>query len=98
MREKTIEQYFAGKVKAMGGLCMKFVSPGLSGVPDRLVLYNGAVCFVELKAPGKHPRNLQKLIHARIREQGAEVFVVDSYEKADAVVRYLQTIQKGGGA
>ena len=97
MREKTIEQYFAVKVKEMGGLCMKFVSPGLSGVPDRLVLYNGAVCFVELKAPGKHPRKLQEYIHRQIRLQGIPVFVADTFEAADEVVSFLQK-QKGDGA
>ena len=76
---------------------MKFVSPGLSGVPDRLILYSGAVCFVETKAPGKHPRKLQEYIHRQIRLQGIPVFVADTFEAADEVVSFLQK-QRGGGA
>ena len=38
MREKTVESKLVKAVKAMGGLAPKFISPGLDGVPDRLVL------------------------------------------------------------
>jgi len=38
----------------MGGMAVKFTSPGLDGVPDRIVLLPGRkIAFVELKAPGK---------------------------------------------
>lgn len=54
MREKQVEQALVKAVKARGGICPKFVSPGLSGVPDRLVLMpNGQMGFVEIKAPTK---------------------------------------------
>ena len=38
MREKTIEQKLVQAVKAKGGIAPKFVSPGFSGVPDRLII------------------------------------------------------------
>ena len=38
MREKQLEHLFLMEVKRVGGLALKFVSPGFSGVPDRLVL------------------------------------------------------------
>ena len=54
MNEKDIESRFRKAVKDAGGLALKFVSPGYSGVPDRIVLMpRGMMCFVELKAPGK---------------------------------------------
>lgn len=37
MRESRIENYLARQVKAAGGRCLKFVSPGRRGVTDRLV-------------------------------------------------------------
>jgi hypothetical protein len=40
MREKIIEQQLVKAVKHTGGMCPKFVSPGLNGMPDRLVLLN----------------------------------------------------------
>ena len=61
MLEKEIEQKLVKAVKQKGGLCIKFTSLGFDGVPDRLVLLpNGRMAFIELKAPGKKPRALQK--------------------------------------
>ena len=50
--EKEIEAKLVNAVKNHGGLCLKWVCPGWSGVPDRIVLLaGGKVCFVELKRP-----------------------------------------------
>ena len=53
MTEKYIEQKLMAAVKDMGGIAFKFTTPGINGVPDRLVLLpHGKLVFVELKAPG----------------------------------------------
>ena len=50
--EKEIEQKLRRLVTKRGGLCLKWVCPGWSGVPDRIILMPGArVYFVELKRP-----------------------------------------------
>lgn len=50
--EKELEVRLTRAVRARGGLCLKWVSPGASGVPDRIVLLpGGQVVFVELKRP-----------------------------------------------
>lgn len=50
--EKEIEEKLVGIVKRHGGLCLKWVCPGWSGVPDRIVLLpGGRIHFVELKRP-----------------------------------------------
>ena len=60
MTEKYIEQKLVKAVKKRGGMALKFVSPGLDGVPDRIVLLPmGRIAFVELKAPGRKMRPLQ---------------------------------------
>lgn len=41
MREKIIEHKLLMEVKKIGGLALKFVSPGFDGVPDRIVLLHG---------------------------------------------------------
>lgn len=57
MREKYIEQQLTRAVKSRGGLCEKWNS-GTVGWPDRIVLLpDGKFGFVEVKAPGKEPRN-----------------------------------------
>lgn len=61
MLEKHIEQRLVTEVKKMGGMALKFVSPGFDGVPDRLILLpKGKLAFIELKAPGKRLRPLQE--------------------------------------
>lgn len=53
MLEKDIEARLKRGVERAGGLCLKWVSPGCTGVPDRIVLLpGGKVIFVELKKPG----------------------------------------------
>ena len=50
--EKEIEQKLVAIAKRHGGKCLKWVCPGWSGVPDRLLLLpGGRIIFVELKRP-----------------------------------------------
>ena len=60
MREKTVESRLVKAVQCMGGLCPKWVSPGLDGVPDRIaILPGGQVWFIELKKDGEAPTKIQ---------------------------------------
>jgi len=50
--EKDVERLLVRNVEQAGGQCLKWVSPGWSGVPDRIVLLpGGVIAFVELKRP-----------------------------------------------
>ena len=87
MLEKEIEQKLVRAVKVAGGICPKFVSPGMDGMPDRLILMpGGRMAFVELKAPGKKPRPLQLHRHDQLRGLGYEVYVVDRPEQISEVI------------
>ena len=78
MREKQTEEKLVKAVRNVGGLCPKFVSPGLAGMPDRLILLPGRrLAFVEVKAPGEKPRLLQLHRHAQLRALGFRVHVLD---------------------
>ena len=82
MREKQIESKLVIEVKKIGGIAPKLVSPGFDGMPDRLVLIpDGHIAFVELKAPGKKPRPLQLARHRLLRSLGFQVYVIDSVEQ-----------------
>lgn len=63
IRESAVESYLASAVALLGGHAFKFVSPGYSGVVDRvIVLPQGLpVWFVETKRPGKDLEPLQVL-------------------------------------
>jgi hypothetical protein len=83
MLEKAVEAALVRRVKVLGGLCEKFVSPGRRSVPDRLVtLPGGRIIFVECKAPGKEPTIAQQSDHKRRRTLGCDVRVIDSIEVA----------------
>lgn len=91
MREKSIESKLAAEVRKHGGLAPKFVSPGLDGVPDRLILLpGGKAAFAELKAPGKTLRPLQAVRKRQLEKLGFRVFVVDSTEQIGGVLDELQ--------
>ena len=84
MRERTIEKYFREQVQKREGRALKFISPGLPGVPDRIVLYSGKVWFVEMKAPGRVATPLQKKVHDWFLQVGFPVTVLDSHESVQA--------------
>lgn len=86
-REKTIEQKLVKAVKATGGMCLKFVSPGTNAVPDRIILIAlGKIAFVEVKAPGEKPRPLQVARIRQIRNLGFKVFVLDDENQIEAII------------
>ena len=83
MLERDIEKALVKHIKALGGLCEKFVSQSNIGVPDRIVTLPGRIVFVELKAPGKKPTAKQLKDHAKRRSYGCTVLVIDSLEGID---------------
>ena len=91
MREKTIEAMLVKAVKNMGGLAPKFISPGLDGVPDRLVLLpGGKLAFIELKAPGKELRPLQVRRKRQLEALGFLVYCIDRPEQIGGIIHEIQ--------
>lgn len=98
MQEKELEAKFREKVKAAGGRAYKFVSPGNSGVPDRLVILPGGhIGFVELKQHGKKPTKLQERQHKILRSLSCYVAVLDRLEDIGKVVDEIQKAGAGNG-
>ncbi len=92
MREKEIEQKLVKAVKAVDGLCIKFTSPGMDGVPDRLVLMTGGkLAFIELKATGKKPRPLQIKRMEQLKRLGFLCFVLDEIELIGGMLDEIQS-------
>lgn len=90
MREKEVERKLVQKVKAMGGLAPKFVSPGLNGVPDRIILLqNGKIAFAEIKAPGEKMRPLQVRRKTQLERLGFSVYCVDDVAKIDSILKEI---------
>ena len=90
MRESEVEKQFVEAVRAVGGQALKFTSQTMNGVPDRLVLLLGGKCaFVELKAPGKQMRILQRKRRQQLEALGFPVFCVDRLEQIQPAVDAL---------
>lgn len=91
MREKEVEAALVKAAKKRNGVALKFVSPGLSGVPDRLVLLpDGKIGFIELKSPGKKMRLLQEKRKSQLERLGFLVFCLDSKEKVEVMLDEIQ--------
>ena len=87
MRESVIEKKLRTEAKKHNGIAAKFVSPGLSGVPDRLLLLPGGKCtFVELKSPGKRLRPLQEKRKRQLESLGFQVYCIDDIEQIGGVL------------
>ena len=90
MDERQIERKLVDAVKAIGGICPKWVSPGFNGVPDRIVLLpTGRIGFVEVKSPGKKPRPLQAARRRLLERLGFLIFTLDSVEDIDFVLNKI---------
>lgn len=92
MRESAIERRLVTEAVKRGGFAPKFVSPGLNGMPDRLLLFpGGRLAFVEVKAPGKKPRPLQRRRIEQLTALGFRVFVLDRIEQIGEILDEVQT-------
>jgi hypothetical protein len=78
LREYVVENEFVKAVKAAGGVAYKLTSQTANGLPDRLVLFFPAkTVFVELKAPGKMMRPLQRKRRYQLMKLGFPVLCID---------------------
>ena len=78
--ERDIEQALTRMIKRHEGLCLKWVCPGWSGVPDRIILLpGGLVLFAELKRPkGGSIRKLQAWWRSKLEGMGFIYWVIKS--------------------
>jgi hypothetical protein len=87
--ERDIEAYLVKRVKALGGMAYKFVSPSNRGVADRLVVLPGQIWFVEAKQETGRLTALQALFMEQMRRMGHNAIVVWSKEDVDKWVANL---------
>ena len=88
--EREIEAYMGRELRAMGCLWYKFVSPGARGVPDRiLILPDGKILFVELKAENGYLDPLQVRQIERLKSWGQQVRVIRGMDGAQKFVAGL---------
>lgn len=96
MKESQIERRLVEGVKRLDGMCLKFVSPGTLGVPDRIIITaKGRVIFVELKTETGRLTKIQRYVIGEMQKRGADARVVKGI---DEVKELLAEIEGGDEA
>lgn len=95
MNEKLIEKKLREGVKKLGGMALKFTSPGTSGVPDRIVLMpGGKIYFVETKSTGKNLSRMQYLFSEFVKGMGFSFWCISDQEGLDQFFTYVKIYLK----
>lgn len=92
MKEAVVEAHLRKRIRALGGECRKVTFPGHRGAPDRLVLLEGDVYWVELKAPNGTLAPHQAREHQTLERHGQCVLTLWSKEQIDRVFPLLRRV------
>jgi hypothetical protein len=90
--EKDLEAKLRKEVQKRGGLCLKWVCPGWSGVPDRIILLpGGRVHFVEMKRPkGGRLSAMQKWWAKTLTGMGFSYWVIWRQRDLEDFLQYIE--------
>ena len=92
MRESEVEAFVKRQVEGRDGVLLKFVSPSVAGVPDRIaIMPGGRVLFVEIKRQDGTLSKIQAHVIDRLVDLGAEVSVIYGMPGATEWVRDLDS-------
>lgn len=100
MNESSLERYVVNGVRSVGGRAFKWVCPGMTGAPDRIIVFpGGRIIFAELKRPGlKDGRSeRQKKVCRLLEKLGCEVRRIGGKEEFEEMMRDAG-FTKGGDA
>ena len=86
MNEKTLERKVVKYCREHDMLCLKLSGMNQRGQPDRMILSDGRVLFLELKGHGKKPTKLQLHYLQKLRREGFTATWVDNYDAFLALI------------
>jgi hypothetical protein len=96
MLESDIEKRLVREIRKIGGMAYKFVSPGNTGVPDRIVILPGVITFVELKTEtGRLSTNQIRQI-GKLRNLGVEVKVIHGIKELEEFLNEIRSASVSG--
>ena len=84
--ESSLERACRAKAEKLGILCLKLY---VRGMPDRLLLNNGKIVFVEFKREGEVLRKLQVWWAMRLRERGFTVYRIDTVQEFEKILKRM---------
>jgi len=89
--ERNLQRYLIISAELHDIFCRKVQAIGHVGFPDMFLARNGRIVLVELKSPsgkGRLSKKQEKEIE-RLRNEGINVYVIDSYAGVDDVIKNL---------
>lgn len=90
--EKVLEDKFTNGIEKLGGICWKWFSIHITGLPDRICLLpGGRIFFAEIKTTKKKPKPRQLIVHRQLRNLGFRVEVIDN---SDQIKQILQEYER----
>lgn len=94
--EKDIERKLRNAVTKLGGQCLKWVCPGWSGVPDRIILLpGGRVIFAELKRPkGGVVSDMQTFWRRKLQGLGFHVWHIYNEKDVNEAILAINKIME----
>ena len=90
VRENKIERYLDSEVMKLGGITRKWVSLGVNGVLDRIVIINGSIWFVEVKTVDGRLSSWQEREIQRLKDHGVDARAVFGQEGVDEFIRLIR--------
>ena len=88
--ENRVETCLNTEIEYIDGITRKWVSPGRNGVPDRIVVFNGIVIFVEVKTDSGKLSSVQIREQEKLRDSSANVTTVYGTSGVTSFVQHLQ--------
>ena len=90
-REKDTEAWIRKEVEKLGGVFLKFTSPGNDGVPDRIAIFpDSRLVFVELKKKTGKLTKIQEYQISRLVCLHQQVCVVRGRRAAEEFMRDMK--------
>jgi Holliday junction resolvase len=93
--EKYLEKKLREEIRLRGGIALKYTSPYITGIPDRIVLMpNGKIYFIELKSKNKKPTEIQKHMIEKISNLSFYVRIIDDMDSLESFFNFIDLEQK----
>jgi hypothetical protein len=91
-RENSVESHLDNEIKKIGGITRKWSKSNVNGVPDRIVIIEGLVYFVELKTVDGRLSSSQDREIKRLMAHGANVYCMYGHSDVDVFIRMVKKL------
>lgn len=90
MNEKILEKKLTVEVIRIGGWSIKFTSPYMTGMPDRLILMPGGKAYwAEMKTTGKRANPKQLTRQKQLQDLGFVSVIISTEEELQNFIKSI---------